>query len=123
MNVLYQPGTILVITENGYGKRTTLSQFKVQNRGGIGIKTAKVTSKNGGIVDAKIVNGKDSLDLIAISAHGQVIRVSVDTIRSMGRDTQGVIVMRLKKGDKIASLTLLSDLGAEVERQRGEHDS
>jgi len=121
MNVLYHPGTILVVTENGYGKRTPLSQYKVQNRGGIGIKTAKVTTKTGGIVDAKIVNGKEDFDLVAISAHGQVIRVAVDTIRSMGRDTQGVIVMRMKKGDKIASLTLLADLGAEVERQRGEH--
>lgn len=121
MNVLYHPGTILVVTEKGYGKRTALSEYKVQNRGGIGIKTAKITGKNGGIVDAKIVDSTDDLDLIAMSAKGQVIRVSVDSIRTMGRDTQGVIVMRMKKDDKIASLTLLSDLGKEVERQRGDH--
>ncbi|MFA4931144.1 MAG: DNA gyrase subunit A [Patescibacteria group bacterium] len=124
MDVVYQnrEGSVLIITENGYGKRTYLSQYKVQNRGGIGVKTAKVTKKNGDIVEAKILVKDLAMDLICISIHGQVIRIPIDSLRVMGRSTQGVIAMRMKKGDNIASVTLLSDLDKEVDRQRGEHE-
>lgn len=123
MNAIYTEGDMLVITEKGYGKRTSLDQYKVQNRGGSGIKTAKITGKNGNIVETKIVENtlEDELDLVAISAHGQVIRTPIKKIRKMGRATQGVIIMRMKGGDKVASITLLSDLAKEAERQRGLH--
>lgn len=114
-------GFILVMTENGYGKRTYLSGYKVQNRGGLGIKTAKVTKKNGEIVKAEVMDKDLDIDLVAVSIHGQVIRTPLSSIRLMGRATQGVIVMRMKKGDKLASVTAFSDLDKEVERQRSVH--
>jgi len=98
-----------------------LSQYKIQNRGGICIKTAKITKKNGDIVDTKIVIKGYSGDLVAISANGQVIRTPIEKIRMMGRATQGVIVMRIGKGDGVASITFLSDLDEEADRQRGLH--
>ncbi|HPN67356.1 MAG TPA: DNA gyrase subunit A [bacterium] len=121
MNTLHEEGSLLVITKKGYGKRTNLSQYKIQNRGGIGIKTAKITKKNGDIVDTKIVIKGYSGDLVAISANGQVIRTPIEKIRMMGRATQGVIVMRIGKGDGVASITFLSDLDEEADRQRGLH--
>ncbi|MBU0648321.1 DNA gyrase subunit A [Patescibacteria group bacterium] len=125
MDVVFQSreGSVLVITAKGYGKRTYLSNYKVQNRGGIGIKTAKITRKNGDIVEAKIIYKEDvELDLVMISIKGQVIRLPIKSVRNMGRATQGVIMMRFKTDDKVASTTLLADLDKEVERQRGEHE-
>ncbi len=123
MNLVVQGkgGFILVMTENGYGKRTYVSSYKVQNRGGLGIKTAKITKKNGMIVKAEVLDKEVEVDLLAVSIHGQVIRTPLSSIRLMGRATQGVIVMRLKKGDRLASVTTLSDLDKEVERQRNIH--
>ncbi len=123
MNPIYSEGDMLVITEKGYGKRTSLDQYKTQNRGGSGIKTAKITSKNGGIVDTKVIQKDVEMDVVVISDNGQVIRTSVDKIRRMGRATQGVIIMRMKKDHKVASITLMADLAKEVDRQRGLHDN
>lgn len=123
MNIIDEAGTMLVITERGFGKRTELSSYKVQNRGGIGIKTAKITGKNGNIVETKIVDKDTEQDLVAISTQGQVIRVPIKQIRVMGRATQGVIVMRLNKGDHIASISVLSDLDKEADRQRNLHSN
>jgi len=101
---------LLVVMENGYGKRTDVSQYKVQGRGGSGIKTAKITSKTGGIVLAsKLEDIADEEDLIVISRKGQVIRTSVKSISLLGRDTQGVRIMRLEDGDKVASGACLKD--------------
>jgi DNA gyrase subunit A len=99
---------LLVITENGFGKRTDLKSYKIQKRGGSGIKTAKITSKTGKLISAHIVN-TDSLDvdLIASSAKGQIIRVPLNGISVLGRATQGVRVMRLNGGDKIAATAVL----------------
>jgi DNA gyrase subunit A len=93
---------LLVLTENGYGKRTNLKEYRLQGRGGSGIKTANITSKTGGIKATKILAGKEE-DLIVISQKGQVIRTSIDTIAKLGRPTQGVRIMRMDKGDKVAS--------------------
>ncbi len=98
--------TLLIMSNNGYGKRTPLDEYKVQNRGGSGIKTANVTDKTGPIVGAKIVTDDDS-ELIAISQKSQVIRTELDSIPVLGRATQGVRIMKLREGDAIASLTLL----------------
>ncbi|MBU4142391.1 DNA gyrase subunit A, partial [Patescibacteria group bacterium] len=97
---------LLVVMENGYGKKTELKQFKVQRRGGSGIKAAQVTPKTGQIVAAKIL-AADEEDIIAISQHGQVIRTALGSISLLGRATQGVRIMKLDEGDKVASVTCL----------------
>jgi len=95
---------LLVVMENGYGKRTEISQYKVQGRGGSGIKTANITSKTGGIVLSFILDdSKDNEDLIVISQKGQVIRTATNSVSVLGRATQGVRIMRLEPGDKVAS--------------------
>jgi len=96
---------LLVIMENGFGKRTDLKKFKVQRRGGRGIKTAKVTSKTGDVVSSKVVTSAE--ELIVISQRGQVIKTDLRQIPTLGRATQGVRVMRLDEGDKVASTAYL----------------
>ncbi|MFA4820185.1 MAG: DNA gyrase subunit A [Candidatus Aenigmatarchaeota archaeon] len=101
---------LLVVMENGYGKRTDVSQYKVQGRGGSGIKTAKITPKTGGIIMACILEpAVEEEDLIVISRKGQVIRTGVKSISLLGRATQGVRIMRLEEGDKVASGACLKD--------------
>jgi len=101
---------LLVVMENGYGKRTEISQYKVQGRGGSGVKTAKITSKTGNIVLSYILdNSADDEDLIVISQKGQVIRSATKSISILGRATQGVRIMRLETGDKVASGTCLKE--------------
>ncbi|PIQ92527.1 MAG: DNA gyrase subunit A [Parcubacteria group bacterium CG11_big_fil_rev_8_21_14_0_20_39_22] len=100
-------GSLLVITENGYGKRSDLSDYKVQNRGGSGIKTVKVTPKTGKLIGSKVVISKDSEEIIAISKKSQVIRLSMTDVPELGRQTQGVRLMKMREGDFIASLTCL----------------
>ncbi len=94
---------LLVVTENGYGKRTNLSEYRMQGRGGSGIKTAQITAKTGALVFSKIVGSDDDEDLIVISKHGQVIRTNVSSVPKISRATQGVRIMRLDEGDKVAS--------------------
>jgi DNA gyrase subunit A len=94
---------LLVFSENGYGKQTPLEEYKIQNRGGSGIKTAKVTDKIGKIMSAAIVTDETN-EVVAMSQKGQVIRVDVDEIPILGRQTQGVRVMKLRDGDKIATM-------------------
>ena len=96
---------LLVLSENGYGKMTQISQFKLQKRGGKGIKASKVTSKTGDLCATKILYGQE--DLIIISQKGQVIRISAKSIPRQSRMTQGVRIMKLKPGDKISSLICL----------------
>jgi DNA gyrase subunit A len=99
---------IITVMEKGFGKRTKLELYKVQNRGGSGIKTAKVTEKTGKIVNAYIVNEETmkEKDLIVISERGQVIRLPFRSVNQTGRDTQGVRLMRLKnEKDKVGCVT------------------
>jgi DNA gyrase subunit A len=98
--------TLMVMSDRGFGKRTEIDEYKIQKRGGSGIKTANVTDKTGPIVGAKIVTD-DHSELIAISQKSQVIRTELDSIPVLGRATQGVRIMKLRDGDNIASLTLL----------------
>ena len=97
---------LLVVTENGYGKRTDLAEYKFQGRGGTGIKTANVTAKTGELVASKILTGEEE-DLIVISQKGQVIRAKISLIPKISRATQGVKIMRLDEGDKVASSTCI----------------
>jgi DNA gyrase subunit A len=99
---------LLVVTENGFGKRTNLKSYKVQGRGGSGIKTGKVTPKTGKIISAQVASSKDERDLIIISKYGQVIRLPYKSISILGRATQGVRLMRFKeKDDTAASVTFI----------------
>ncbi len=97
--------SILTLGSNGLGKKTNIKEYKVQKRGGSGIKTAKITAKTGKLIVAKIV--ADENEIIAVSQKGQVIRVSLDSLPTSGRQTQGVTVMKLRPGDGIASITFL----------------
>ena len=94
---------VLVVTENGFGKKTEIKYYKIQKRGGMGIKTAKITEKTGNIIDSKILTGEQE-DLIAISQKGQVIKTKLKSISSLGRATQGVRVMKVNARDKVASV-------------------
>ncbi len=99
-------GSFLTMSANGFGKKTNLKEYKVQKRGGSGIKTAKVTSKTGKLIVAKVLTGEEE-ELVAMSKKGQVIRTALKDIPSVGRQTQGVTVMRLRGGDGIASLACI----------------
>ncbi len=98
--------TLLVVSENGFGKKTNVRHYRVQRRGGFGIKTAKITSKTGNLVAAKVIS-LELEELIAISKKGQVIRTALKEISELGRQTQGVRVMRLETKDSLASITCL----------------
>ncbi len=99
---------LLVVSENGLGKRTMIGEYKVQGRGGSGIKTMNITPKTGKIINMDVINNKEERDLMAISVKGQVIRIELSAISTLGRATQGVRVMRFKEDDdKVASMTLL----------------
>lgn len=95
----------LTMSENGLGKKTTIGEYKVQKRGGSGIKTAKVTPKTGKVIIGRLV--RDEEELIAVSKKGQIIRTSLESVPSLGRQTQGVSIMKLRAGDQIASLALM----------------
>jgi DNA gyrase subunit A len=98
---------VLVVTENGLGKKTEGQFYKVQNRGGSGIKTLKVTPKTGKIVTMYILNNSEEHDLVIISKMGQTIRTPLNKVSTLGRATQGVRLMRLDEGDKVASATII----------------
>jgi DNA gyrase subunit A len=97
---------LLVVSANGMGKKTKVDEYKVQKRGGSGIKTAKVTPKTGELIIGKIVTEEVS-ELIAMSKKGQVIRTALSTVPSLGRQTQGVSIMKLRAGDQAASITTI----------------
>lgn len=99
-------GQVLVMSANGYGKKTNLTEYKTQGRGGSGIKTVKVTPKTGDLISAKIITSEYE-EAIAISKKSQVIRCNLNEIPSLGRDTQGVRIMKLREGDGLASLICL----------------
>ncbi len=97
---------LLVISENGYGKKSNLKEYHVQHRGGKGINTAKITKKTGKLIAGCILNPEDR-DLIVVSKQAQIIRLSLTQIPTLRRATQGVRVMRLNENDKAASITVL----------------
>ncbi|PIT92695.1 MAG: DNA gyrase subunit A [Candidatus Harrisonbacteria bacterium CG10_big_fil_rev_8_21_14_0_10_42_17] len=96
---------LLVVMEKGFGKLTSISQYKIQKRGGSGIKTAKCTPKTGHVIVARLVS--DEKELIALSAKGQIIRTSLEKIRTAGRATQGVKIMSLNGGDTVVGAVCL----------------
>ena len=107
--------TVLSITENGYGKRTPIEEYRITNRGGMGIRNYMVTDKTGPVVGMKVVDGTE--DLLLVTEAGILIRTAVENIRIAGRATQGVIVMRFKEeGDRVISMAL-TDREQETEKE------
>jgi len=99
-------GDLFVLTENGYGKRTQLSEYKTQKRGGLGVKTLKITEKKGKVAGAGIL--KDEHDVMIISDTGVLIRIPAKSISRIGRSTQGVKVINLGEGAKVASYSIVT---------------
>jgi DNA gyrase subunit A len=96
---------ILVVSENGYGKRSKIGDYRLTNRGGKGVKTINVTEKTGQVISIKSVN--DTTDLMIITQSGLTIRMSISALRILGRTAQGVRLINLKEGDQIASITIV----------------
>jgi DNA gyrase subunit A len=102
ITVLNQSDDILVVSENGYGKRSAIEDYRITNRGGKGVKTINVTDKTGKLIALKGVN--DQYDLMIITQAGNVLRIPVSSLRVMGRATQGVRLINIRENDKIASV-------------------
>jgi DNA gyrase subunit A len=102
----YEDPFLIIMSEKGFGKMSKLSEYKVQKRGGSGIKTAKVTPKTGEVMTGLIVPDREG-EIVAISKNSQVIRVELKEVPVLGRQTQGVRIMKLREGDSIASLITL----------------
>ncbi|MBP9827580.1 DNA gyrase subunit A [Patescibacteria group bacterium] len=101
---------LLIVMANGYGKRTDVNEYTLQGRGGMGIKTAQITTKTGKLVAARLVANDDERDLLVVSVAGQVIRTSVTSVSILGRATQGVRVMRFKTpADAVTTVTLIGE--------------
>ncbi|HEY1041503.1 MAG TPA: DNA gyrase subunit A [Candidatus Paceibacterota bacterium] len=102
----FKKAELLILTEHGYGKKSSLEEYKTQNRGGGGIKTLNVTDKTGVVVGAAIVVD-DEHDVLTMSKKGQAMRTSLKEIPTLGRATQGVRVMKAKEGDRVASIAII----------------
>lgn len=100
---------VLVVMENGLGKMTPVEQYRLQGRGGTGVKAAQLTAKTGNIIGGCVLDEGDDGDLLCISKQGQTIRMRLSDIPSLGRATQGVIVMRLKAKDMVASMSVVME--------------
>jgi len=115
---------LLVVMGNGLGKMTETKNYRLQTRGGTGVKTANITAKTGKIIGAKVLGETTDADMILMSKSGQVIRLHVKNIPSQGRATQGVYLMRLKPTDKVASISLVDVLKEEpVKEENKEKES
>jgi DNA gyrase subunit A len=102
INIAGDDSDLLVVTENGYGKRTRVSEYPRKGRGGMGVQTVKLTESRGKLAGARVV--RDGYQVMLISTGGTVIKMPVDDIRRMGRSTQGVIVMRLRGDERVSAL-------------------
>jgi len=106
---------ILIVTEHGYGKRTNVSEYRQQNRGGKGVKTLNITEKNGALVKLKGVMGDE--DLIILSNKGTMIRVPIEQISMSSRATQGVRIMRLNEGHTVANIAIVPHTEEELDTE------
>jgi DNA gyrase subunit A len=101
-SVIGEQGFVFVVTEGGYAKRTSADQYRVQKRGGIGIKVAKLDEKRGDLVGALIVDEAD--EVLVVLASGKVIRTAATEVPAKGRDTMGVVFARFEDSDAVLSL-------------------
>ena len=102
---------LLVVTENGYGKRTRIADYPRKGRGGMGVKTVQLTEAKGHLAGARVV--RTGYQVMLISDGGTVIRIPVDDVKRLGRSTQGVIVMRLREGERVSSLAPVVESAAD----------
>jgi DNA gyrase subunit A len=107
MEVVEKEGLLLSIAENGYGKRTQLETYRLTSRGGKGVINMKTTNKTGRVVDVLLV--KEDSDVMIVSQNGKMIRIESSTIRQAGRSTQGVRLVNLEEGDKVAAASVLQE--------------
>ena len=119
---------LLVVMENGLGKRTPLEEYRFQGRGGSGVKTANLTEKTGKVVGAKVIEPGTEGDIMIVSKKGVMIRSGLDSVPSRGRATQGVYLMRVKNDDKVASMSFIEkaeegDVSTEEETTEEEQTS
>ncbi len=118
MVVAKEGATLLTICENGHGKRTDLDDYRLQSRGGIGLINIKATERNGKVVALKAVGDKD--ELMMISAAGIIIRTGLEQVRSIGRNTQGVRMIKLDSGDKLVAVETFAMIEEEGEQADGD---
>jgi DNA gyrase subunit A len=111
MVIAEEKASLLTVCENGYGKRTSLDDYRPQSRGGVGLINIKTTARNGKVVALKAVQDED--ELMMITANGIIIRTGLEQIRSIGRNTQGVRLIKLKAGDKLVAVEKIVS-GADV---------
>ena len=97
--------TVLVVTEKGYGKKTSLEEYRMTHRGSKGVKALNITAKNGNIISFKTLGGDE--DLMIVTNNGIIIRISVDQISSTGRVAQGVKLINLKEEQKVSTIAIL----------------
>ncbi|ODS34687.1 MAG: DNA gyrase subunit A [Candidatus Scalindua rubra] len=117
--IVDKDATLLTVCENGYGKRTEYSEYHVQRRGGQGVINIKTTERNGKVIGLKNVRDED--ELMMMTANGMVIRTAINTIRSIGRNTQGVRLITLQEGDKLVSIApVISDVKEEETSEQTE---
>jgi DNA gyrase subunit A len=117
--VLKSDDSILTVTENGYGKRTAVSEYKLQSRGGKGVFTIKTSERNGNVVGVLPVVDEDQVMLVANS--GKVIRMPMDTVRLIGRNTQGVRLINLDEGELVVDMSMLArEEGVDLDEDNGE---
>ena len=119
MDVVGKDTSIFVISDQGYGKRTKISQFTAHARGGVGIRSAVVNKKTGALVGVKALDGDDTQEVIIISKNGQTIRLGLKDIPELGRATQGVRIMRLNDNDFVVSLALV-DKAEDIDEEESE---
>lgn len=108
---------LLVVMENGLGKMTKMDNYRIQSRGGTGVKTANVTTKTGNVIGAKVIDKDTKSDLILASKSGQIIRMNCKHIPSQGRATQGVYLMRMRPNDKVASISTIDEIDPQEEEE------
>ncbi|HZZ39621.1 MAG TPA: DNA gyrase subunit A [Acidobacteriaceae bacterium] len=108
---------ILSVTEHGFGKRTDVEEYRLQTRGGKGVINVKTTTRNGKVVGIQLVD--DTSELIVISQYGKIIRIDTNTVRAAGRSTQGVKLLNLEEGDKVAAAVVIPPEEAKIEPETG----
>lgn len=107
MEVVNDEATLLTVCEHGYGKRTAVSEYRRQSRGGIGLKNVQTSERNGLVVGIENVTDLD--ELLLVTEQGQIIRMKAGDLRPIGRDTQGVRLMDLAEGDRLVSVAAMTE--------------
>jgi DNA gyrase subunit A len=105
MEVVKPGGTVLTVTEQGFGKRTEIEEYRVQSRGGVGVINITTSDRNGLVVGVSYVQEGD--ELLVITQQGMILRMLTDDVRSIGRATQGVTIIDLEENDKVVSIARL----------------